>query len=138
MMKRALLIGMLAALGAGAARAETPDLPTVGEVAETTIFAQSIEDLPVMKGLELAEDKDALFVFGAERIMQATLKGRVDIDSVYYFYADALPAAGWTKINMRLYERAGERLRLDASSANEEGMTYVRFEIEPAGGKQEN
>ncbi len=103
----------------------------VGAQAPEARFAKSIEDLPLMDGLEVVEDKDVLFIFGSERIAQTTAKGRVDIDSVYYFYQQSLPQMGWSEITARLYERAGERLHVDASCANNDGMTYVRFAVEP-------
>lgn len=108
----------------------------VGEQMPEVRFAKSIEDLPLMGGLEIIEDKDVLFIFGAERIAQTTAKGRVDIDSVYYFYQQSLPHMGWNQITARLYERAGEWLHVDASCANNEGMTYVRFSVEPMSQKK--
>lgn len=107
-------------------------LHKIGEEAEGTLFAKSIEDLPLMKGLEIVEDKDLVFIFGDKRIAQTTLKGRVDIDSVYYFYHKILPSLGWKPVTKRLYVRNGEQLRMDASAANNEGLTYVRFGVEPA------
>jgi len=112
------------------------DLPKVGQAAEDTLFAKSIEDLPIMKGLEIVEDKDLVFVFGDKRIAQTTLKGRVDIDKVYYFYNSVLPSLGWKSLTMRLYERDGEQLHLNASSANKEGLTFVHFEVTPIAGKK--
>jgi len=107
-------------------------LPKVGESAENTLFAKSIEDLPVMNGLSVVEDKDLLFIFGRERIAQTTLKGKVDVDSVYYFYREVLPSLGWRPITMRLYMRDGEELHMRANSANKDGMTFVYFELEPS------
>lgn len=108
-------------------------LPTVAQSAERTEFTKSIEDLPVMKGLEVVEDKDLLVLFGDARIAETTLKGRVDVDSVYYFYRDTLPSLGWTPLSMKLYERGEEYLHLEVNSANREGMTYVTFSITPIG-----
>ncbi|HBM91332.1 MAG TPA: hypothetical protein DD400_05615 [Rhodospirillaceae bacterium] len=105
--------------------------PLVGAQAKHTVFANSIEDLPVMLGLDVVEDKDVFILFGAERIAQTTLKGKVDVDDVYYFYRRALPELGWKQINAKAYERGGERLLMQPSSANKEGMTYVRFSVEP-------
>ncbi len=105
--------------------------PLVGAQAKYTVFSNSIEDLPIMTGLEILEDKDVLLLFGSDRIAQTTLKGKVDIDNVYYFYRRALPELGWRKINSKTYERNGERLIMNPNSANKEGMTYVRFSVEP-------
>jgi hypothetical protein len=92
-------------------KADDASLPTIGqEAAEGILFAKSIEDLPVMKGLEIEEDKDLIFVFGDKRIAQTTLRGWVDIDEVYYFYRKVLPSLGWKFLSMRQYERNGENL----------------------------
>ncbi|MFA6280779.1 MAG: hypothetical protein WC612_08375 [Bdellovibrionales bacterium] len=103
----------------------------VGQQAPQTRFAKAIEDLPLMEGLEVVEDKDVLFILGPERIAQTTAKGRVDIDKIYYFYQQSLPQMGWREVTASLYERAGERLHVEASCANSDGMTYVRFSVEP-------
>jgi hypothetical protein len=103
----------------------------VGEASEYTVFAKSIEDLPVMQGLRVQEDNDVFIPFGDQRVVQTTLEGQVDIDEVYYFYEKVLPELGWTRIDPRTYERNGERLTMRASSANKDGMTYVRFDVGP-------
>jgi len=103
----------------------------IGEASTTTRFTKAIEDLPLMAGLELIEDDDVVFVFGSNRIAQTTAKGLVDIDTVYYFYQDTLPQLGWQQSNPKLYVRDHELLHVEASSANADGMTYVRFEVEP-------
>lgn len=134
-MKNALLALFLAlfSLTAAAATSNVPQqrYAKVREKAHETRFADAIEDLPVMPGLEVQEENDLLVIFGSGRIAQTTLFGRVDIDSVYYFYRRVLPELGWQEINIHTYERNAERLNLDASAANAEGMTYVRFSVEP-------
>ena len=99
--------------------------------AARTEFTKSIEDLPVMLGLEIVEEKDVFIIFGSQRIAQTTLKGHVDIDSVYYFYDRVLRELGWKKLNAKTYQREGERLFMRPSSANKNGITYVRFDVEP-------
>lgn len=106
-------------------------VPSVKELSQHTVFTKSIEDLPVMGGLEVVEDKDVFEVFGGQRIAQTVLRGPVDIDSVYYYYASLLPELGWRKLNAKTYQRDGERLFFRPSSANKDGMTYVRFDVEP-------
>ena len=113
------------------ARKPVSSVPTIGQVSEKTRFAKAIEDLPLMAGLELDDSNDVVFIFGSNRIAQTTAKGWVDIDAVYYYYQDTLPELGWKQISTRLYERNGEMLHLNASSANADGMTYVTFEVEP-------
>lgn len=128
----ALFLALSAAPAVWAAES-AEGLPRVGEKAEVTLFTKAIEDLPVMKGLEVVEDKELVFIFGKERIAQTELVGKVDVDEVYYFYSDVLPSLGWKKIRMKLYERAGERLHLRVSSADKGGLTHVYFEVRPSG-----
>lgn len=94
-------------------------------------FAQAIEDLPLMPGLEVESDHDMLFIFGSDRIAQTTVAGKVDVDEVYYFYQATLPQLGWSEVTPRLYERQGEQLHIDARSANADGTAHVRFEVVP-------
>ena len=84
-----------------------------------------------MEGLEVEDGRDMLFVFGRERIAQTTARGHVDIDEVYYFYQSVLPQLGWQEITLRLYQREGEQLHINASSANSSGMAVVKFEVKP-------
>jgi len=114
-----------------AAKPEAKTYARIGEAQPSTHFAKAIEDLPLMDGLELVSEDDVVFIFGSNRIAQTTAKGWVDIDVVYYFYQDTLPQLGWNQVNAKLYHRGNETLHVEASSANEDGMTYVKFEVEP-------
>jgi hypothetical protein len=109
--------------------------PAASVARPTPNFAKVIDDLPLMPGLTAQEDKDVLFVAGPGRIAQTTATGMIDIDDVYYYYEDSLPQLGWKKINARIYERGGERLRLDVSGANPAGLTIVCFSVEPVTSK---
>lgn len=127
-----IAFALFASVGANAANHKAKPYETVGEAAEATTFAKSIEDLPLMPGLALVEEKDLLIIFGKQRIAQTTAKGRgVDVDAVYYFYQETLPQLGWKQHNMKLYFRNGEQLRLQARSSDEDGITYVSFEVLP-------
>lgn len=105
--------------------------PKVKDKVVSNRFATAIEDLPLMEGLEVEDGCDMLFVFGRERIAQTTARGHVDIDEVYYFYQSVLPQLGWQEITLRLYQREGEQLHINASSANSSGMAVVKFEVKP-------
>lgn len=134
--KAALVAFFVGALGVDAVHAATslslPQTPRIRDSVPESKFSKTIEDLPLMSGLEVVGGQDVLFVFGSDRIAQTTVSGHVDIDEVYYFYQETLPQLGWSETTPRLYERNGERLRIEASSANADGKTYVRFEVEPS------
>ena len=132
----ALYVVVLLASGVPAVEAAQFNQPPkqyarIGDAPSQTHFTKAIEDLPLMAGLVLDDKNDMIFIFGSNRIAQTTAKGFVDIDSVYYFYQDTLPQLGWRQISPKLYSREKETLHVEASSANAEGMTYVRFEVKP-------
>lgn len=106
-------------------------VPSVKGEMSSAAISKAIQDIPVMEGLEVVEDNSVLELFGEQRIAQTLLRGRVDIDEVYYFYEKALPERGWRRMNVHTYQREGERLFFRPSSANRDGMTYIRFDMEP-------
>lgn len=94
-------------------------------------FARVIDDLPLMKDLELVEDDDVLFATSqAGRIAVTEAVGAVDIDDVYKFYRRTLPQMGWSIIDRRSYRRENETLRIDARA--DDKMTRVRFSVQPS------
>lgn len=106
-------------------------LPRIRDVAPQSRFSPTIQDLPLMPGLEVEAGQDVLFIFGSSRIAQTTLVGRVDVDEVYYFYQETLPQLGWKFITLREYERDSERLLLEVRSTTSDGKTRARFEVVP-------
>jgi len=114
---------------------EPAPAPPAAKTAPKPEFAKVIDDLPLMPGLTVLEDKDVLFIAGPGRIAQTTATGRIDIDEVYNYYERTLPQLGWKKINARTYERDNERLRLDVSGVNPAATTIVRFSLEPLASK---
>lgn len=105
---------------------------SVGQAAPQITFAKSIEDLPVMPGLDVIADKDFFILFGDRRIAQTTLRGLVDVDQVYYFYWRTLKEMGWQDVGRNLYERAGEQLSMQVRGADRGGQTEVTFALQPA------
>jgi hypothetical protein len=90
-----------------------------------------LHDIPLMPGLSPESDEDLIVLMGPrqnENEAQAT--GLVDVDEVYYYYESTLPPLGWRYVSPRLYERNGRVLNIDASSANPNGSTLVRFSLE--------
>ena len=139
MMKRAFALAitccfLLAGFGIHGTLGAVPlakQLPRIRDAVPSNRFSETIQDLPLMKGLDVEPGQDVLFIFGSSRIAQTTLVGAVDVDEVYYFYQDALPQLGWTLISPREYERHGERLLLEARSTGADGKARVRFEVVP-------
>jgi hypothetical protein len=112
--------------------ADADDDTATAPGSEEPRFANVIEDLPLMPGLQLVEDEDVLFSEpGAGRIAETNAIGPVTVTDVYKFYRRSLPHLGWKAIDTRTYERSGERLRIDAQT--NEQVTTVRFTVKPAG-----
>ena len=93
-------------------------------------FDTVIDDLPLMPGLQVMQDRDVLFFEPkAGRIAETTAEGAVDIDDVYDFYKRSLPHLGWKMVDARDYIREKELLRIDAHA--DQKITTVRFSIKP-------
>lgn len=128
----AVLLALVMMPGPGwAASSSNINKPATPKDVPAPQFAKVIDDLPLMPGLKVQEDKDVLFIVGPKRIAQTTATGMVDVDDVYTYYEKSLPQLGWRKLSARLYERGSERLRLNVSGANAQGLTIVRFAVEP-------
>lgn len=94
-------------------------------------FSEAIEDLPLMPGLQLAEDKDVLFATPhSGRIASSTASGVVDVDQVYEFYKKTLPSLGWKPLDARTYQREGDKLSIEARARDK--TTTVKFTVTPA------
>ncbi len=93
-------------------------------------FVPSIDDLPLMPGLQPLTDADTLFIVPRSgRIADSTAVGAVDIDDVYKFYRRSLPQLGWKIVDGRSFQRGGEMLRIDAHADGK--ITTVHFSLKP-------
>ncbi len=102
-----------------------------GDQGSETQFANVIDDLPLMPGLQLVDDEDVLFDEpGSGRIAETNAVGSVDIGEVYKFYQRSLPHLGWKAVNAHTYERGSEMLHIDAKANNK--VTTVTFTVKPA------
>ncbi len=95
-------------------------------------FAKSIEDLPLMSGLRVMDEKDVLFISKSGRIAETVLEGEADIEDIYDFYSEALPQLGWKQIDPKTYEREKERLYIEASGIQHpKAVSVVKFSVRP-------
>ncbi len=109
-------------------------VPIAADDVTVAQFTKTIDDLPLMPGLEPVDENDVLFVAGKDRIAESTATGAVNSEAVYRFYQQSLPQLGWRSVDDRTYERGNERLRIDVSTANPpKAATVVRFSLQPAG-----
>lgn len=93
-------------------------------------FMGTIEDFPLMPGLE--EDTAAGLVFDspAGRIVEAFAFGRVTPVDVLDFYRRSLPQLGWSQDGPRRFQREDEVLTIAFPGTGSERLT-VRFSLAP-------
>jgi len=94
-----------------------------------TSWIGGVEDLPLMPGLIEMTEKSVVFDKPGGRIVDAEAIGRIDLAAARRFYADTLPALGWSPVGADLFRREGEVLRLVFS--REGGNLILRFSINP-------
>jgi hypothetical protein len=100
---------------------------------DTTGFVTTIDDLPLMPGLETVADKDVLFETPTGRIAETTATGAMAASDVYKFYGRSLPQLGWQKVDQSTWHRAGEQLHIEASAEGD--VITVKFSEKPVGAK---
>ena len=92
-------------------------------------YLAAVADLPLMPGLAEVPGAGLVFDQPSGRIVEAYAQGAVSRAAVRAFYLDTLPNLGWRAKAEALFQREGEELRLDISSAN--GALVVRFTLQP-------
>lgn len=92
-------------------------------------FVTGAGDLPLMAGL--VENPEAGLVFDKPegRIVEAWAWGAVERSAVEAFYAETLPALGWTRGSALEFTREDEALRITITE--EDGAVTVRFSLSP-------
>ncbi len=116
------LIAVIVALG----------LSVPGLAADPVRFMQTIEDLPLMPGLDEDAASGINFDSPGGRIVEVYAVGRVTAAEVTAFYQEVLPQLGWRGDAGGLYIRDAESLRIEAISAEPSGPLSVRFRVQPA------
>ncbi|NKD78084.1 hypothetical protein HEQ60_09970 [Haematospirillum sp. H1815] len=104
-------------------------LATAVASASVQDFAEGIEDLPLMPGLQSHEGGLTVFDSPYGTIVESTAKGRVLPADVLDFYARTLPQLGWTRTGETLFRREAEELVLDVGQNKTD--VIVRFRVMP-------
>ena len=109
-------------------RALVISLTLSGAAVAETRFLAALDDVPLAPGLE--ERADATFAFASAegRIAEAAASGRTTRTAVNGYYAEALPALGWTLDRADTFVRGRERLTLDYGLGSDGALT-VRFRL---------
>ena len=88
------------------------------------------EDLPLMFELD-ADASPMVFDAPGGRIVEARAQGASSPTRVMAFYRETLTQLGWRAAGTGIFERDGERLRLNVSEPKS-GTVEVRFSLAPA------
>lgn len=92
-------------------------------------FLEGLEDVPLMPGLAVIADAGMVFDTPGGRIVESYAAGALDRGLVVGFYAETLPALGWTAQSEVRYAREGELLVLDLFGVD--GDLLIRFTLAP-------
>jgi len=92
-------------------------------------FLEGLEDVPLMPGLSTVEDAGMVFDTPGGRIVESYATGALDRGQVIGFYAETLPALGWSAVSEVRYVREGEVLVLDLFGPDRDLL--VRFTLAP-------
>ena len=93
-------------------------------------FLSVYEDLPLPPGMVEVPGSALSFDSQEGRIVEVEAKGPGDRQSVYKFYASALPQLGWVQDSPSSFHREQELLKLDALEPAK-GLVAVRFKVSP-------
>ena len=98
--------------------------------ADKSAFFTTIQDMPLMPGLEELPDQTLVFDKPEGRIIESVAStGSLSIDAIQKFYEDTLPQFGWSRIAENSFVRQGETLHLDFEV--HEGQKFLRIMVSP-------
>ena len=96
-------------------------------------FFTTVEDLPLMAGLEELEGSRVMFSALEGRIIEVAANGKlggiISQSKIISFYARTLPQLGWHSRGTNIWSREGEWLRLTISVEN--GILTTHFSLTP-------
>jgi len=93
-------------------------------------FFETLNDVPLMPGLDEILDRSMVFDKPGGRIAESVATGNdEDMKKIHDFYEQTLPQLGWQKTADGTYVREDEQLRMTLTQ--EEGMDVVTFHLEP-------
>jgi len=92
-------------------------------------FLPGFEDLPLMDGLRVLEDRGHVFDSPGGRLVETHAAGRVESARLRAFYHETLTALGWHASEAGTYHRDGEKLTIEVTDGGSE--LVVRFKLTP-------
>ena len=94
-------------------------------------FFRAIDDLPLMEGLNEAEDGTMVFDSSSGRIVEALSEGMVTRQRVIQFYSETLPQLGWLEISPGQFVREHETLKIEFPTSSLGKALSVLFMLSP-------
>lgn len=120
MVRKSLILGVVFGFFLGA------------RVAAETLFLADMDDMPLAPGLTEIDAERVVFDKPEGRIVRTAAQGAVTQQAVREFYADTLPALGWTTAAGQgrglQFERERERLEITIEAGP---PVLVRFAVQP-------
>ncbi len=101
---------------------------TGGAATAQGTFLRDVDDLPLAPGLTERAEAATVFDKPGGRVVETTATGAAERASVIAFYAQTLPALGWTSQGDQRWQRDGEVLTIDIAS---NAPLIVRFFLSP-------
>ena len=93
-------------------------------------YVPGTEDIPVYHGFMAINDNIMAYDSVSGRIIDAVFYSEnVPVRNVQEFYDTTLPQLGWSKQKSQIYERDGEKLKLNIIERS--GKTLLKFTIRP-------
>lgn len=104
--------------------------PSLG-VAQESSFFMSLDDVPLMEGLQELPEETLTFDKPEGRIIEsyALLNDDVNAEGIFSYYKQVLPAFGWRMVGKRLFSRENEVLELAVIDG--EGGCKLKVMIRP-------
>jgi hypothetical protein len=101
---------------------------------EAGLFIKDIEDLPLMPGLVEELGSGTAFDTAQGRIVEAYATGPVSEGGVMAFYEKTLPQLGWRRLDIGVFQRENEVLKLEFPGGPGAGPPLtVGFRLMPVG-----
>ena len=103
---------------------------SVSAQAETS-YLSALPDIPLMPQMKAMPETAVVFDKAEGRIVEESVRAsNISTAQVEKFYAETLPALGWTRLQSQRFSRNGEQLIVNLEKLAGEGL--IRFAVSPS------
>ncbi len=97
-----------------------------------TAYLSALPDIPLMPQMKAMPETAVVFDKAEGRIVEESVKApNIPVSAIDNFYAETLPALGWTRLSPQRFSRNGEQLIVNLEKLQSEGL--VKFAVSPSG-----